>query len=84
MFENVGPIGEERPKAGKVLKTESVPGSRLRNKRIGQQLEGVMRKFRLVLFAMLFALPLAMVAKAQVRWVLALVLRWLLILMHTT
>src|ERR1700688_3627342 len=66
LFESTEAGWEEKPKDRQVLKTEVSSGSRVRNKVDGQHKEDVMRSYRLVLLAMLFALPFTVIAKAQV------------------
>ena len=66
LFESTEAGWEEKPKDRQVLKTEVSSGSQVRNNVGGQHKEGVMRSYRLVLLAMLFALPFTVIAKAQV------------------
>ena len=66
LFESTEAGWEEKPKDRQVLKTEVSSGSQVRNKVGGQHKEDVMRSYRLVLLAMLFALPFTVIAKAQV------------------
>jgi hypothetical protein len=49
-----------------MLKTEVTSGSQVQDRRTGQHEENVMRSLRVVLVAMLLALPFAATAKAQV------------------
>ena len=52
--------------AGRVLAPEATPGPSPEKAGTGQHKEGGMKKFRLVLLAMLVVLPFAVTANAQV------------------
>ena len=57
--------GVEKPGGRQVLRTEVDSESQVQRSRTGQHMEDVMKKMRLVLFAILLALPFATLAKAQ-------------------
>jgi len=65
LFESTEAGWEEKPRSRQVLKTELASGAGSKTNATGRHKEDAMRMTRLVLFAMLLAVPFAVTAKAQ-------------------